>query len=75
MKQIFRFSYLMHFFVKGANNIIASIEGKPEDRKIFDYKTRGMMASIGKRTGIGSLFGMVLSRTFSMVDMAWLLFN
>lgn len=44
---------------RAANNIIASIEGKPEDRKIFDYKTRGMMASIGKRTGIGSLFGMI----------------
>jgi NADH dehydrogenase len=40
-----------------ANNIVASIKGRPEDRKVFDYKTKGMMASIGKRTGIGSLFG------------------
>ncbi|HZA07238.1 MAG TPA: NAD(P)/FAD-dependent oxidoreductase, partial [Nitrososphaeraceae archaeon] len=31
-----------------ANNIIASIEGRPEDKKVFDYKTKGMMASIGK---------------------------
>jgi NADH dehydrogenase len=42
-----------------ANNIIASIEGRSKDRRVFDYKTRGMMASIGKRTGIGSLFGIV----------------
>jgi NADH:ubiquinone reductase (H+-translocating) len=24
---------------------------------VFDYKTRGMMASIGKRTGVGNLVG------------------
>ena len=24
---------------------------------MFDYKTRGTMASIGKRTGVGNLFG------------------
>ena len=28
-----------------------------DDRKAFDYKTKGMMASIGKRTGIGNLLG------------------
>jgi NADH dehydrogenase len=28
-----------------------------DDREAFDYKTKGMMASIGKRTGIGNLLG------------------
>jgi NADH:ubiquinone reductase (H+-translocating) len=40
-----------------AENIIASIEKKLDERKIFDYKTRGTMASIGKRTGVGNLLG------------------
>jgi NADH dehydrogenase len=42
-----------------AKNIIAAIEdGKRlDDREAFDYKTKGMMASIGKRTGIGNLLG------------------
>ena len=33
-----------------AKNIIAEIEGKPDKKEVFDYKTKGMMASIGKRT-------------------------
>jgi NADH:ubiquinone reductase (H+-translocating) len=34
------------------------IEGKAEsNRKAFDYKTKGMMASIGKRNGVGELLG------------------
>ncbi|MGB6595237.1 MAG: NAD(P)/FAD-dependent oxidoreductase [Candidatus Nitrosopolaris sp.] len=53
-----------------ANNIIASIEGRPEDRRKFDYKTRGMMASIGKRTGIGSLFGVEVQGI-----LAWLIWR
>jgi len=40
-----------------AKNIIAEIEGKLDKKEVFDYKTRGMMASIGKRTGVGNLFG------------------
>jgi NADH dehydrogenase len=41
-----------------AKNIIAEIEEKPDKKEVFDYKTRGMMASIGKRTGVGNLVGM-----------------
>jgi NADH dehydrogenase len=44
-----------------AKNIIASIErisdSDPDKRKVFDYNTKGMMASIGKRTGVGNLLG------------------
>jgi NADH dehydrogenase len=40
-----------------AKNIIADIEGKLDKKEVFDYKTRGMMASIGKRTGVGNLLG------------------
>jgi NADH:ubiquinone reductase (H+-translocating) len=40
-----------------AKNIIAEIEEKPNMKEVFDYKTRGMMASIGKRTGVGNLLG------------------
>jgi NADH dehydrogenase FAD-containing subunit len=39
-------------------NIIFAINGKPDDRKIiFDYKTKGVMALIGKRNGVGILLG------------------
>jgi NADH:ubiquinone reductase (H+-translocating) len=41
-----------------SNNIISLIEGKAEtNRKEFNYKTNGMMASIGKRNGVGELLG------------------
>jgi NADH dehydrogenase len=40
-----------------AKNIIAAIEGNSEEKLVFDYKTKGMMASIGKRTGVGNLLG------------------
>ena len=40
-----------------AKNIIAEIEEKSDKKEVFDYKTRGMMASIGKRTGVGNLVG------------------
>lgn len=40
-----------------AKNITAEIEGKINERQVFDYKTKGMMASIGKRTGVGNLLG------------------
>lgn len=39
-------------------NIIFAINRKPNDRKvIFDYKTKGVMALIGKRNGVGILLG------------------
>jgi len=39
-------------------NIIIAINDKPNDRKIsFDYKTKGIMALIGKRNGVGILLG------------------
>ena len=45
-----------------AVNIINSIKkGKASNdsnREKFDYKTKGMMAEIGKRTGVATLFGM-----------------
>ena len=53
-----------------ANNIIASIEGRLENRKIFNYKTKGMMASIGKRTGIGNLLGIEVQGL-----LAWLIWR
>lgn len=41
-----------------SNNIISLIEGKAEkNRKVFNYKSKGMMASIGKRNGVGELLG------------------
>jgi NADH dehydrogenase len=39
-------------------NIISLIEEKTENRKAFDYKTKGMMASIGKRNGVGAILGL-----------------
>jgi NADH dehydrogenase FAD-containing subunit len=41
-----------------AKNIISLIERKPKNKKIFDYKTKGMMASIGKRNGVGAILGL-----------------
>ncbi len=42
-----------------AKNILLAIKGK-ENRKLkFDYKTRGMMAEIGKRTGVAILYGRI----------------
>jgi NADH dehydrogenase FAD-containing subunit len=40
-----------------ASNIISMIEGKPENKKVFNYKTKGMMATIGKRSGVGKILG------------------
>ena len=53
-----------------ANNIIASIEERLENKKIFNYKTKGMMASIGKRTGIGNLLGIEVQGL-----LAWLIWR
>ncbi len=38
-----------------ASNLIDSIKGN-KAKKSFDYKTKGMMAEIGKRTGVATLF-------------------
>jgi NADH:ubiquinone reductase (H+-translocating) len=40
-----------------AKNIIYDVEGKQNKKVKFDYKTKGMMAEIGKRTGVATLFG------------------
>ncbi|MFY9797626.1 MAG: FAD-dependent oxidoreductase, partial [Candidatus Nitrosopolaris sp.] len=41
-----------------ANNIISVINGgSAADAKTFDYKTKGMMALIGQRNGVGILLG------------------
>lgn len=40
-----------------AQNIIAYIEEKMDKKEVFDYKTKGLMASIGKHTGVGNLMG------------------
>ena len=43
-----------------ANNLISLINGRSAadvEKVIFDYKTKGMMALIGKRNGVGILFG------------------
>jgi NADH dehydrogenase len=42
-----------------ANNIISVINGgsAADAKKTFDYKTKGMMALIGQRNGVGILFG------------------
>jgi NADH dehydrogenase len=39
-----------------AKNIISAIKGETRKTK-FDYKTKGMMAEIGKRTGVATIFG------------------
>jgi NADH dehydrogenase FAD-containing subunit len=41
-----------------ANNIISLIERKGRNKKAFNYKTKGMMASIGKRNGVGAILGL-----------------
>jgi NADH dehydrogenase len=42
-----------------ADNLINQIKGdkRVKKKKSFDYKTKGMMAEIGKRTGVATLFG------------------
>jgi len=39
-----------------AKNIVSAIKGKTKKTK-FDYKTKGMMAELGKRTGVATIFG------------------
>ena len=54
-----------------AKNIISSIEGKRNKKQKFDYKTKGMMAEIGKRTGVAILFGKIKIHGF----IAWWLWR
>jgi NADH:ubiquinone reductase (H+-translocating) len=49
-----------------AHNIVYSVKEEPalkanrdnKGKKVFDYKTRGVMALIGRRNGVGILFGL-----------------
>lgn len=51
-----------------AKNIISAIKGKGNYKKTkFDYKTKGMMAEIGRRTGVAILFGRIKLHGF----LAW----
>jgi NADH:ubiquinone reductase (H+-translocating) len=55
-----------------AKNIVSAIKGKREGKKRkFDYKTKGMMAEIGKRTGVAILFGRIKLHGF----LAWWLWR
>jgi NADH:ubiquinone reductase (H+-translocating) len=58
-----------------AENIVSSIHAKSRGRvgkkKKFDYKTKGMMAQIGKRTGVAILFGKIKLHGF----LAWWLWR
>jgi NADH dehydrogenase len=52
-----------------AKNIISAVKQEKGDKnKVkFDYKTKGMMAEIGKRTGVAILFGRIKLHGF----LAW----
>ncbi len=55
-----------------AENIITSIKTKNRGlKRKFDYKTKGMMAQIGKRTGVAILFGKIKLHGF----VAWWLWR
>jgi NADH dehydrogenase len=54
-----------------AKNVVSSIEGKRNKKQKFDYKTKGMMAEIGKRTGVAILFGKIKIHGF----VAWWLWR
>jgi NADH:ubiquinone reductase (H+-translocating) len=51
-----------------AHNVLASIQGRPLRR--FDYRPVGMLASLGRRTAVGEVFG----HQFSGIG-AWLLWR
>jgi len=40
-----------------AKNILATIDGRPQDVDPFQYRTIGTLASIGHFTGVGVVFG------------------
>lgn len=43
-----------------ARNIIASNRGDEKSKRIFDYKAKGIMATVGKRTAVAKNFGIKL---------------
>jgi NADH:ubiquinone reductase (H+-translocating) len=48
-----------------AKNIISLIEIKPKNKKVFDYKTKVMIASIGKKNGVGAILGLEVQGFFA----------
>lgn len=48
-----------------ARNLIAEIQGKSDKKQEFNYKTKGMMATIGKRSGVGELLGLQIQGFFA----------
>jgi NADH dehydrogenase len=55
-----------------AKNIISSVKKERKGEKTkFDYKTKGMMANIGKKTGVAILFGKIKLHGF----LAWWLWR
>ncbi len=56
-----------------AENIISAVKGKKgdKDKVKFDYKTKGMMAEIGRRTGVVILFNKIKLHGF----LAWWLWR
>ncbi|MFY9795196.1 MAG: hypothetical protein WAJ93_05855, partial [Candidatus Nitrosopolaris sp.] len=56
-----------------AKNIITAIKGKESKKIKFDYKTKGMMAEIGKRTGVAILFDRLSYMDLFMVALAYIL--
>jgi NADH:ubiquinone reductase (H+-translocating) len=54
-----------------AKNIVLAIKEKENKKLKFDYKTRGMMAEIGKRTGVAILYGSIKLHGF----VAWWLWR
>ena len=45
-----------------AHNIISTIDGNERKKMKFNYKTKGMMADIGKRSGVAIIYGIKLHR-------------
>jgi NADH:ubiquinone reductase (H+-translocating) len=54
-----------------AKNMVLAIKEKENKKLKFDYKTRGMMAEIGKRTGVAILYGRIKLHGF----VAWWLWR
>jgi NADH:quinone reductase (non-electrogenic) len=48
-----------------AENLIREIEDKTDRKEEFNYKTKGMMATIGKRSGVGDLLGIQVQGFFA----------
>jgi NADH dehydrogenase len=44
-----------------AQNIIATIDGKPERRRKFDFKALGSLASLGNRSAVADMMGVKLT--------------